>query len=241
MTDSYAALDQVIEPMREPLRRFTGLVRELAGENAKSLSLIGAIAAGSFDANRHTARSVLVLEKVDLSMLRRLAEHGAQLGKDRIAAPLVMTPAYIEASLDTFPLELIEIKQNHVTLFGPDFFEELKFEEPDVRLQCERELKSVLIGLRQGLLASAGREKVLGAIDAQAGEKLIRTLRGMLWLKGKQEGKPAQEVVADAEALLDRKLPGLRIALDPSVERTWSKFEQLYDDVAALGEMANAW
>jgi hypothetical protein len=35
-------------------------------------------------------------------MLRCLAEHGLKLGKARIAAPLVMTPEYIQRSLDTF-------------------------------------------------------------------------------------------------------------------------------------------
>lgn len=241
MTDVLPAIDEVIEPMREPLRRFAALVRELGGSNAKALSLIGAIAAGTFDASRHTARSVLVLARVDLPMLRRLSGHGMQLGKDRIAAPLVMTPDYIRASCDSFPLELIEIQQKRLTLFGSDYFEELQFDAAHVRLQCERELKSVLIGLRQGLLASAGRERLLSAFDTQAAETLVRTLRGILWLKGQRDGRPGREVVGEVERLLDRKLSGLTSALDPSSEHRWEDFETLYHDVEGLGETANAW
>ena len=159
MPENEAALERVSGPMRQPLEQYTQLVKELAGENARALTLFGAIAAGVFDPNRHTVRNVLVLERVDLSFLRRLGEHGVKLGKARIAAPLIMTPGYVKASLDTFPLELLEIKQNHVTVFGDDYFDDLAFDDAHVRLQCERELKAILIGLRQGLLAAADQSE----------------------------------------------------------------------------------
>lgn len=235
------SLDRIPGPMREPIRQYAERVQELAGGNALSLTLFGAIAAGAFDATRHTVGNVLVLQSVDLEMLRRLAEGGAKLGKARIAAPLIMTPQYIKASLDTFPLELIEIAQCRLTLFGEDRFTDLSFEDKDVRHQCERELKVILIGLRQGLLTAAGRKGLLGALEINVGEGLIRTLRGLLWLKGQRDAKPAAEVVADAERITERKLAGIRSALIESGEHGWDQFRALYDDVAALGEIVDAW
>ena len=234
-------LDRVVEPMREPIRQYADLVCGLAGANAKALTLFGAIAAGSFDTARHTVHNVLVLEKVDLAILRRLAEHGAKLGKARIAAPLIMTPEYVKASLDTFPLEFIEIKLRHVTIFGEEYFDGLEFDDGHVRLQCERELKTILIGLRQGLLAAAGRRKVISAIEVDVGEGLMRTLRGLLWLKGKKEGMPALRVLSEIEQITERKLPGLRTALDPSAQHGWNEFETLYRNVETLGQIADAW
>ena len=241
MTQEATGFDRVVAPMRKPLEDYAQLVKELAGANAKALTLFGAIVAGSFDTDRHTARSVLVVDRVDLSMLRRLAQHGVQLGKARIAAPLIMTPEYTKASLDTFPLELIAIKQQHVTIFGEDYFEGLSFEDGHIRLQCERELKAILIGLRQGLLAAAGREKFIGALEVDVAEGLMRTLRGLLWLKGQKDGKPATEVLAEVEKTAERKLAGVRIALDPAARHGWDEFESLYHDVESLGEIANGW
>ncbi|MGB2985377.1 MAG: hypothetical protein WBE26_05790 [Phycisphaerae bacterium] len=241
MTENQAGLDRIVASMRAPIEEYTRLVKELAGENAKALTLFGAIAAGSFDADRHTARSVLIVDRVDLAVLRRLAERGVKLGKAHIAAPLIMTPDYIKASLDTFPLEFIEIKQQHVMIFGDDHFEDLSFEDGHIRLQCERELKAILIGLRQGLLAAAGREKFVGALEMDVGEGLMRTLRGLLWLKDHKEARPAAEVVSEIEKIADRKLAGVRTALDPSAHHGWNEFESLYRDVEALGEIANAW
>ena len=78
-----------------------------------------------------------------------------------------MTPDYIRSSVDTFPLELIEIQQMHLTLFSEVSFDELTFQDGHVRLQCERELKALLIGLRQVLLASAGEEKFIGVLEVE--------------------------------------------------------------------------
>ncbi len=241
MVQEGAGLDRIAPAMRKPLEDYARLVKELGGKNAKALTLFGAVVAGSFDAGRHTAKSVLIVDRVDLAVLRRLAERGVQLGKARIAAPLIMTPDYIKASLDTFPLEFVEIKQQHVTVFGDDYFEDLSFKDNHIRLQCERELKVILISLRQGLLAAAGREKFIGALEVDIGEGLMRTLRGLLWLKGQQEGRPAVEVLSEVEKIADRKLTGVRTALDPSAHHGWDEFESLYRDVEALGEIANAW
>jgi len=241
MTGESAVWESIIEPMRRPLREYAELIEQLAGANAKALTFFGAIVTNAFDTQRHTARSVLVVERVDLSVLRRLAEHGTRLGKASIAAPLIMTPEYIKTSLDTFPLEFIEIKQRHLTVSGDDYFDGLTFEDAHVRLQCERELKSVLIALRQGLLAAAGREKFINALEVDVGERLMRTLRGLLWLKGQTEAKPAPNVLAEVEKIADRKLPGIRAAIHPAAHRGSEEFESLYRDVEALGEIANAW
>jgi hypothetical protein len=234
-------LDIIADPMREHVRHFVQLLREMGRENAQALVLYGAIAAGRFDATRHTVRSVLVVGQVDLHMLRRIAEHGPTLGGRHISAPLVMTPAYIAGSRDTFPLELLEIQQNHVTVFGEDHFAELAFDEKDVRLQCERELKVLMLRLRQALLVAAGRDKELTAFGEDAAEGLLRVLRGMLWLKGRREAQPAAAVLSEIETLTTRRLIGVRTALDANAAHGWETFQALYSDVDALGAIVDGW
>lgn len=240
MATETSGLDRIVETMRQPIQHYSDLVRQLAGSKALSLTVFAALAAGTFDKKLHTVRNVLVLSSVDLEMLRSLGEHGAKLGKARISAPLIMTPEYIKASLDTFPLELLEIQQCHITLFGEDHFDGLTFENTHIRHESERELKSILIGMRQGLLASTGREKFIGAIGVDATERLIRTLRGLLWLKGQKEGQPAQQVVSQAETVVGQTLIGVRTALNPNEHHGWDEFRILYKDVETLGNFADA-
>ena len=227
--------------MREPVGRYAQRVKSHAGEKVLSLTLYGEIAGGAFDAAQQTVASVLVLAEIDLAALRNLAAEGHKFGKTSIAAPLVMTPAFIKASLDSFPLELIEIQQRRLVLFGDDYFDKLAFADDHVRLQCERELKAMAIGIRQGLLTTGGRESSFGGVAKQAAPALARTLRGLVWLHGEKEPKPWRLLVAEAEKLLGGPLAGVRRAANPPSPFDWHDLEQLYQDVEALGRYADAW
>ncbi len=241
MTASIMNSEHLVEAMREPVRKFADRVQTLAGDNGLALIGFGAIATPDFDPARHIARSVLVLEHIDLECLRELAKDGVKLGKAGIAAPLVMTPAYIQGSLDTFPLELLEIQQCRVCLVGTDYFADVEFQDTHIRHQCERELKTILIGMRQGILAAAGREKILGAMEGDIAERLMRTLRGLLWLHGHRDFLTAVEVVGRMEQETDRSLPGIRGALQETRRHDWHDVTQLYEEIDGLQTLADRW
>ncbi len=241
MSEASLNLSPIINVMQAPIQRYAERIQELGGTNALTLMLFGSIAAGSFDPRHHTARSVLVLQTVDLEMLRQFAKDGAKLGKARIAAPLIMTPDYIDASVDVFPLEFIEIQQRHLCVFGPDHFEGLSFDPTHVRLQCERELKTLLISMRQALLSAAGHEKLFKTIEADVADRLMRTLRGLLWLHEKKEGLSAQQTIEEVERKTNHALPGLRDAIQETGQHGWTEFQSLYNEIDALRKLVDAW
>jgi hypothetical protein len=232
-------LNRVPPALRDALRGYAELVRQLAADNLAGLTVFGEVLRPEFDTSNAAVSSVLVLQRDDLAILRRLAEHGPALGRRRIAAPLVMTPAYIAASLDTFPLELLEIHLRHATLCGQDHFAELSFQPEHVRLQCEREFKRILIQLRQALLTAAGREKVLGETVLDAGPHVLRTLRGLLWLKGAKDWRPNDALLTDVERLAGQSLGGIRGAIHAHGQRGWADFAALYEDVEKLAAVAD--
>lgn len=241
MTQAVVNIDQLASGMQEPVKTFVSRLQTLGGSNCLAITAFGAIATPNFDPAIHTAKSVVVLEKIDLHMLRELAKDGAKLGKAKISAPLVMTPIYVKGSLDAFPLEFLEIQQCHLCLVGPDLFTELSFTTDHVRLQCERELKTILIAMRQGLLAAAGREKMFGAMESDIAERLIRTLRGLLWLHGKKEFLTPIQVVEQIEKDTERTLPGIRKALDGSGQHDWDDFTTFYHEIDGLKTLADTW
>lgn len=239
--ETQTSMDRIGEEMREPLRRYVRLVRDVAGDNAKALTLYGAIATEWFDPSLHFAQSVLVVDRVDLFVLRKLAQHGGRLGRDRISSPLIMTPRYIASSLDTFPLEFLEIHQNHTTAFGADYFGELAFDDGHIRQQCERELKVAVLSLYRGLLGAAGRIDFMEAVVTGMGDALTRTLYGLLWLSGVREARRPADALTGVEGVVGRTLPGIREALDPQAEHDWHNLERLHTDVITLKEFVDAW
>lgn len=232
---------EIIAPvMRTALKELSSLVERLAGDRLVGLTAFGAVLEPDFDYERLTAQSVLVLKDTDLGLLRQLAEYGPQLGARHVAAPLVMTQGYISASLDTFPLEFAEIVQRRATLAGRDCFGDLQINSEHLRLQCEREFKLILIRLRQAVLAAGTREQVLGDIQFELGRQLLRTLRGTLWLSGKQTWAGSQQVLADAEQWAGTRLDGVRSAIRSPGGLGWPDFQSFYHDVEKLAEKADA-
>ena len=54
----------------------------------------------------------------------------------------------------------------------------------NVRLQCERELKAMLVRLRQGYIAAAGDQRMVRDILISTAKGLTPLLRAMLWIDG---------------------------------------------------------
>jgi hypothetical protein len=241
MEVSPSIIERLASPVRAAALEYVDVWQSLAGGSLQALVFFGRVVSSQYDTRWHLADNAVVLSDVDLYLLRRLAPAGKKFGRRGIAAPIILTPAALRDSLDTFPLELLEIQRQHVLIFGQDLFGELRFEPEHVRLQCERELKTLLIGMRQGLLAAAGREKQLDGLEVSTVENLLRTLRGLLWLKDLAEPDSPEGLIAGVEQMLDRKLIAVRAVVQGTADKGWDQFVALYEDLEILGKKVDAW
>ena len=130
--------------------------------------------------------SIVVLHDMDLKFITFLAPLGKKYGKKRIAAPLVMTPEYIDKSIEAFPVEFLDFKLLHKTVYGEDILANVQIEKASLRIQSEREIKIKLMGLRQGYLSSVGRKEVLTAIFVRSITGSVALFRAIIYLLGKE-------------------------------------------------------
>ena len=229
-------LDSIPEQRREAFGELARLLVELAGDELLGLCAFGGWIVDDRCYEHALARGVAVLKRVDLPMLDRLASQGGRLGRKGVAGPLIMTPEYIRASCDVFPLELLEIQQLHRLVVGEDHFADLSFAPGDLRLQCERELKSELIQMRQGLISAAGRHKALHDVCAAAAERTVRVLRGVLHLAGQEAPKLAVELMSVADKATGLKFATLARAAVGTDRLDFDGFRRCYAEVEALAK-----
>jgi hypothetical protein len=111
-----------------------------------------------------------------------------------------MDLAYITSSLDVFPMEFLEMRLIHETVLGEDLLAPLKIDRGDLRQQCEREIKSRLVGLRQGYLRALGEPKALAEVLGRFLSGYQPLARGILVLLGKQPPLRRAEAFAALEA-----------------------------------------
>jgi len=212
-----------------------------------SIHMVGSALTEDYDSRTSDINSVVVLHEMDLEFLKFLAPLGKKYGKARIAAPLIMTPAYIDASRDVFPIELLNIKLLHRTVFGKDLFRDLELEKSHLRLQCERELKVKLIGLRQGYIAAAGDRKILAKNFAVAIAGYMPLFKAVIVLLGQEAPRNNAGILAALEDasgvesdVFKRVLRLKKDRLKPSIEALQVIFEDYYAAIEKLGEIIDA-
>src|SRR5262245_55880846 len=127
MSEEHDRLWLLDERLHEPVRLYLARIKELWRDRALSVDIYGPAASRRFEPEHDLISSALVLESIELERLHQLASDGTRFGAYRIAAPMVFTPELLQRVGDTFPLELIEIRDERVNVLGDDFFTPLKF------------------------------------------------------------------------------------------------------------------
>lgn len=211
-----------------------------------SLVVTGSALTSDFDNTRSDVNSIIILKQMDLKFLEAIAPLGKKFGKKKVAAPLIMTPKYIAESLDVFPIEFLNFKLIHHTAHGDEILDTIEINRQDLRRQCEWEIKSKLIGLRQGYLSSQADRQLLSEkfISIITGD--IPLFRALLFLL-KQQTLIQQNAVVQSlsEAVkIDTNvfLKALQIKqniIKPSVTEFNIIFEDYYGALEKLGNIVN--
>ncbi len=212
-----------------------------------SITITGSSLTDDYDLKRSDINSVFVLHQMDVKFLELLAPLGKKYGKKGVSAPLIMTPDYILNSLDVFPIEFLNIKLLHQTVFGQDLFQDLEINLSDLRLQCERELKVRMIGLRQGYISSTGDKKLLGNMFADSFSGYIPLFRGIILVSGQEPPLGNDEVLKTLESISSVDISVFKQVLEqkrhkakPTMDQLNTIFESYYTAIEKLGDMTDA-
>ena len=238
------ALNNLKPTAAKIIKPFLDEVLDKYGQKIHSIHVTGVALTDDFDEKGSDVNSIIVLKEMDLNFLEFLAPLGKKYRKKRVGAPLIMTPEYINTSLDVFPIEFLNFKLMHSTVYGEDILENIVIERLDLRHQCERELKSKLIWLRQGYISSMGDKKILTEGFVQSITDYMSLFRGIIVLAGKEPPVIQSEVItalSDAvkidAGVFAKVLKKKRDKIKLFVEELNTIFEDYYSATEKLGKI----
>src|SRR5208337_1930330 len=151
-----------------------------------SLHIVGSAVTPDFREKSSVIHSVIIVHKIDFGFIEFISSLGRKYRKKGIAAPLIMTPEYIRDSIDVFPIEFHDFQLIHKTVAGEDIFKDMVINKAFLKLQCEREIKVRLIGLRQSYITSLGDKRSLAEILSHSVVGFMPLIRGLLFLFDKE-------------------------------------------------------
>ena len=133
--------------------------------------------------------------------------------------PLLLTRLELERSLDTFPIEYGAIMAKHELVQGADPFAGLAIARDDLRHACERQVKSHLIHLREGLLETGGRPSAMAGLVESSAPAFRAVLQAVLRLTAEVRLKPDATPYAEVRLKPDAT-PYAEVRLKPDATRT---------------------
>ena len=184
-----------IEKPQEIFPDITGEYRGVYGDGLISVILYGSAAGGDYRPGKSDLNFLIVLSEEAIDHLDKALEPVSRWRKKGVATPLFMTKSYIESSLDSYPLEFLNMQKGHLLVYGEDVLKEISFEPGHLRLQCEHEIKGKLLLLRERFLETEGKARRVQELVAESITAFISIFGGLLYLKGAAIPSSRREIV----------------------------------------------
>ena len=168
------------------------------GAGFRALYLYGSALGPAFDRAKSDVNLLLVVDALPFERLESLAAAAAALPKPGAAdyrfTPLTLTEGTLVGSADVFPMDFLDLRDRRALLEGDDVLATLDVPLVNLRHQCEYELRSRFIGLRQAFLRAGGAPGAAHELTARASGASATLFRHLLTLRG-------QPIPEDPDAL----------------------------------------
>jgi predicted nucleotidyltransferase len=222
--------------------------QKIFGDQLISVILYGSASTDEYIPKKSDLNFLIVLSEEGIEALHLVYDLVAKWRKKRVGTPLFLTKAYLNSSLDTFPIEFLNIKRNYTVVFGEDILEGLSFEKEFIRVQCERELKGKLLLLRERYVETRGKAIVLRTLVTKTLSDFIFISKGLLYLLDKEVPATKNETVTvlTKELGLDQELflSLLRVkegTLKPPAKEMELLFQKYLKEIRTLTLFIDTW
>ncbi|MCS7151589.1 MAG: nucleotidyltransferase domain-containing protein [Endomicrobia bacterium] len=188
--------------MQKIIENFIQELKNTIGTKLKSVILYGSKASQE-DTKYSDYNILIIIEELKFDNLKLLVKPFHKWLKEKNTPPLVFDTKMFYSSIDVFPIEFLDIKQNHKVLYGDDPFENLEIDLKNLRHECEFELKSKLLKLRQAYIITKGNKRKIKRLLIDTISTFLVLFKSVLHLVGKTPPVKKVEVLNMIKDFID--------------------------------------
>jgi predicted nucleotidyltransferase len=196
-------LDNIRQDVRKTIEPYLRKLLSIHGENIVSILLYGSATGGFYVPKQSDINLMVILKELAFKELKSSLSLINQGIPKKITAPLFLSLKHVETSKDVFPVEFIEIKENHILLYGKDIFGDIQIDQSHIRLFCEREIKGKLIRIREAYLEVGLKKKGIEALMKESLYSLIPTFRALIRIKNQTPEVDKEKILDSMGSLYD--------------------------------------
>lgn len=157
-------------------------LKEIYNEKLVSVILYGSCASDQCENDFSDINTIVVIDNLFAIDLKKANTALKDFMKTKNPLPLFMDKDEWFNSCDVYPIEYTDIKARYRILYGEDVVKPLVLEKTNLRLQCEHEVKNLLIKLRQNYLAQSNDLKAIEALLKKVSKSFFAMFRAILRL-----------------------------------------------------------
>jgi predicted nucleotidyltransferase len=210
-------IERVIEGLPEEtqklLHTYVKDVKKLFAEQLEGVLLYGSAVRGEFLPGRSNLNLFLLVSSYDQALLKGYSAIHRRWSKEHIVAPLFLTETELRLSAAVFPLEYLEIQEQHRVLGGRDPFVGFRIEGHQLAAEVQQGLMGAVLRLRQRYVEGNATEEAALILLPLSITSLLPLLRGVQRMQGRAVKYQSVELIKDMEDHLKLDLQSLQDAL----------------------------
>jgi len=177
------------------LGAFVEKLKSAAGANLVCVAVYGSAVSEEFHPEFSDINLLCVVRETSAAFLQALSPAIQWWTANKFPAPLVFSRQEVERAAGVFPIEMLDLKQQHHILHGEDIFRDLHVPLDRHRVQLEHELRTKLLFLRQHYLLSCADNKKVGQLMLDSVANFATLFRHTLLTMGQKTPKTKREVI----------------------------------------------
>lgn len=220
------------------LDKFIEELKNTLGDN-----LLSVIAFGS-QANVEDAKSnlnlMIVTDQLTAENLYDISKPVKKWVKAKNPIPVIMNKDEWYSSFDVYAIEYADIKENHRIIYGDDLVQTICINKYFLRLQCESELKSLLLKYKNNFLMNVKSDREMKKLLNNVIKTLLVIFRSILRLHDSAVPYRAVDIIEFASNYLSfNKIVMSKIAKVKYENEDYTKQELLFIEAELVKDIQN--
>jgi hypothetical protein len=191
------------------LQTYVKDVKGVFGEQLEGMLLYGSAVRGEFLPGRSNLNILLLVSSYDSAVLKKYGALHRHWSKEQIVVPLFLTEEELHTSAAVFPLEFLEIQEQHRVLGGRDPFIGFHVKTDRLRETVVQGVTSHLLRLRQRYVEGGGSDDATTILLPLSITSIVPLLRGVQRILGRPVLSHSDAVIKDVAEQLKLDLQGL--------------------------------
>lgn len=202
MSLTQTMFENLPEEARETLQLYVERMADLYGPSLHAMLLYGSAVRGDYLPGRSNLNLLVLVAKVDMSLLQTYTKIHKRFKKEQIPVPLFLTEEELRGSASIFPLEYTDMAACHHVLMGHDPFVGLVIDTKQMGMQCEQEVRGNLLRLRQRLVEGAATMEAMGILLPLSLTAMLACLRAIFRELHLPVPRPTDILLSDLPSVL---------------------------------------